>query len=106
MSAFASQCLKLAKNNTVGILTIRQIALLGILADGEMHGTKEVAEAVGVQKPIISRAMDKLNHLKLAKSIPGKELGMDGRYCYLKITGQGLEFLNSLAPVEQTEGCA
>jgi hypothetical protein len=72
--------------------TLRQLALLGYLRDVGPSETASVAAALGVKKPIVTRATDKLAHHGLVERQPVAD---DKRRCRLALTPLGREALHN-----------
>lgn len=67
-------------------VTLRQLALLAILVDETgPHHVRELALRLGVQKPVISRAVQRLSGLGLVR----RQRGDDKRDCLIVATAKG-----------------
>ncbi|MBG6116755.1 DNA-binding MarR family transcriptional regulator [Sphingobium sp. JAI105] len=68
-------------------LSLRQLALLGIVADSDgPHHVRDLANEMGVAKPVVTRAVQKLKTLGL---LTHARSGPDRRDCLVSATDPG-----------------
>ena len=68
-------------------LTIRQLALLGVLCDEEgPHHVRHLAQRLGVQKPVITRSVDQFEVMGLARRTKDP---VDGRSVHIVASDHG-----------------
>lgn len=87
MSPYLTTTLSLVRHSIGHTLTDREKAVLGLLVEhAEPHTVRGMAAAVGVQKPVVTRAVDRLERDGLAKRRPDPA---DRRSVLLVATGHG-----------------
>lgn len=92
--AFSETILNLVRNGDDDI-TLRQMSvLLLVYSREEPYTPREVAANLGVAKPVISRAMDKMQELGVLRRMADPR---DGRSVLLGRTTFGEEYMASLA---------
>ncbi|MCZ4341551.1 MarR family transcriptional regulator [Sphingomonadaceae bacterium G21617-S1] len=69
-------------------LTTRQIALLAIVCDSGMQHVRDLAGTLRVSKPVVTRAANTLETLKLVERVKHPD---DKRFCLIAATGAGAE---------------
>ena len=85
-----NQSLVFVKSHRYEDFTLRQLALFGLLCDTDgPHKVAALAKELGVQKPIITRAADRLIKEGYIKRHPDPN---DGRGCILVTTTIGRMF--------------
>jgi len=76
-------------------LTVRQLALLCVVADDEgPHHVRHLAKTLGVSKPVVTRAV---NHLSRCGLLGRQRRPEDRRDVVIALTDAGREFRKTLA---------
>lgn len=78
---------------TCGRMTLRQIAVLGIVADRSPIDFADLSACLGLTKPVATRAIYTLGQMGLVQQVASHN---DRRRRLVSITEQGEEFRNSL----------
>lgn len=74
-------------------LTLRQLAIIGVAADAvEPLRVKDMAAAIKVEKPVITRALNRMERDGLLE----RKRGSDRRDCFIHVTEAGRAFRVSL----------
>lgn len=95
MSPYLTTTLSLVRNGIM--LTEREKGVLGLLVENaEPYTVRGMAEAVGVQKPVVTRAVDRLEREGLARRRPDPA---DRRSVLLVATGQGRKLWGGVVKV-------
>ncbi len=96
MSDLIAQALTFVRSPAYIDLTARQLAIIGVAMDaGQPLRVKDMAEAIKVEKPVVSRALDRMEREGLLERRKGK----DKRDCFIHVTDAGRAFRASIGGV-------
>lgn len=89
MSNLIDQAMSFVTSPAYMDLTIRQLAIIGVAADAdEPLRVKDMAAAIKVDKPVICRALDRMERDGLLE----RRKGRDRRDCFIHVTDAGRAF--------------
>lgn len=94
MSDLIAQALTFVRSPAYIDLTARQLAIIGVAMDaGQPLRVKDMAAAIKVEKPVITRALDRMEREGLLERRKGAE---DKRDCFIHVTDAGRAFRASI----------
>jgi DNA-binding MarR family transcriptional regulator len=89
MSNLIDQAMTFVTSPAYMDLTIRQLAIIGVAADAvEPLRVKDMAAAIKVEKPVVTRALDRMERDGLLE----RKKGADKRDCFIHVTDAGRAF--------------
>jgi len=96
MSDLIDQALTFVTSPNYIDLTARQLAIIGVAMDaGQPLRVKEMAAAIMVEKPVVTRALNRMEREGLLE----RRKGTDRRDCFIHVTDAGRAFRASIGGV-------
>jgi len=82
-------------------MTLRQMAVLGILCDEPgLHRVRTLAKEIGAQKPVVTRILDRFEQMGIAQRLPDHD---DRRDLFIVATAEGIELRAKLGKLAASQ---